>query len=836
MRIRSVLLSTTVCGVLAHFTAGAQEAPQSAEPTRGETAQRAGGIDEIIVTARKRQESVLDVPVVETVLTAQLLEQAQITDLRGVTSRVPGLVLGNSVGTVGTQISLRGIGTSSLDAGIDQSVSLNIDGQQFSQGLAFRSGLFDLAQAEVLRGPQALFFGKNSPGGVIALTTADPGSEAEIIARQSYEFEADESRTELILSGPITDELGVRLAGSYSDAKGFFHNTATALPGTGALQLDDRFGELKSYIVRGTVVWQPTDSFRARFKVNATKDKGDAMELQNVSCPSGTGPSPIVGLQFIGGPKRCVQDRNYEIVGMDPAVFGGVNADGSPGLRYGGRPFNILRQHFEVLDLTYSTDNGIIVTSTSTYYDNKTDVGFNGVMGGEAGPTLFADNTFARHDFTEEVRVQSDRPGAPLNWMLGGFLQEAGMRNRIFLGGNTAVGLPQTLGAGTHNLDISSWSLFGQLRWRPIEVLEIAGGVRYTDEERENNAITRNPLTGAFETVDLPTPKISAKNWSPELTVTYTPTDDLTVFGALKQGYKSGSFSITTPADSVTDKSFGDERVRGGEIGVKSRLLDRTLNVNAAVYYYKYKGLQVGVSQPTGPGNAPVTQTLNAGNSKIYGVDFDAQYQFPVPGLQANLSVNWNKAKFLSLHGVPCYGGQTIALGCDEQFTPGYTLNAGGGVLIPSPRFVAQDASGEVLERAPKWQLNGGLDYEFNVSNGLALALGASAQYSSKYRAALGPRDDFFQKSYTRYNGYLTLKDANDAWELSLIGNNLSNKLRAGYCGVSDFQNSTIFTGFAQTFGQETNPTGKIDDVACAVDPGRQIFLKLTVRPLSWMK
>lgn len=831
MRTKTVLFSAAACTLLTPFC---MVAAQEAASQTASTGNSSAGLDEVIVTARKRQESVLDVPVVETVLTSQLLEQAQITDLRGVTTKVPGLVLGNSVGSIGAQISLRGVGTSSLDSGIDQSVSLNIDGQQFSQGLAFRSGLFDLAQAEVLKGPQALFFGKNSPGGVIALTTADPGDSAEVIARQSYEFEADESRTELIVSGPLSDQLGVRLAGSYADSKGFFDNTATAQPGTGALQLDDRFGKLESYILRGTVVWEPSDAFRARLKLNATKDDGDTGELQIVSCPSGTGPSTVVGLQFIGG---CEQDRNYEIVGMDPAFFGGTNADGSPGLRNGGVPFNTLRQNFEVLDLTYSSDAGIIATSTSTYYDNETDVGFNGVMGGAAGPTLFADNHFTRHDFTQEIRVQSDRPGAPLNWMVGGFLQEAGMRNRIFIGGNTAVGLPETLSAGSHDLDISSWSLFGQLRWRPIEVLEIAGGVRYTDEERKNHAITRNSTTGAFEDVALPTPKISANNWSPEITVTYTPTDDLTVFGAIKQGYKSGSYSITTPADSVTDKSFGDERVRGGEIGLKSRLLERALNLNAAAYYYKYKGLQVGVSQPTGVTGVPTTQTLNAGSAEIYGIDFETQYRFAnVPGLSGNLALNWNKAKFLSLHGVPCYGGQTIALGCDEQYDPDYVIDAGGGVLIASPRYVAQDASGEVLERAPKWQINGGLDHELTVADGMGLALGVSAQYSSKYRAALGPRDDFFQKGYTRYNAYLTLKGSSDAWELSFIGNNLTNKLRAGYCGISDYQNSTVFTSFAQTFGQATNPSGKVDEVGCSVDPGRQLFLKLTVRPLGWIK
>ena len=306
-------------------------------------------------SARRREESVLKVPVVATVLDAQVLEQAQIVDIYGITTKVPGLLAGTSVGTVGTQVSLRGIGTSALDAGIDQSVSLNIDGQQFSQGMTYRSGIFDMAQAEVLRGPQALFFGKNSPGGVIALTTADPGGSAEVIFRQSYETESEENRSELILSGPVTDELGLRIAGSWADSEGAFNNTATAIPGQGGLGPKHKnFGGRESYIVRGTALWQPSEQFRARLKANVTRDESESPPmLQNVSCPVGAGPS-VLGFQFIGGPIPCVQDENYELVDMDPAFFaGGVNQDGSPGLRNGGINFDDIKQHFEVLDLSY---------------------------------------------------------------------------------------------------------------------------------------------------------------------------------------------------------------------------------------------------------------------------------------------------------------------------------------------------------------------------------------------------------------------------------------------------------------------------------------------------
>lgn len=828
MRRRVILLSATAGGLLAQLHAYGADDTSAAQAANGRSG---SGLEEVIVTARKREESVLKVPVVATVLSANAIEQAQIVDLQGVTTKVPGLLVGSSVGTVGTQISLRGIGTSALDAGIDQSVSLNIDGQQFSQGVTFKSGIFDLAQAEVLRGPQALFFGKNSPGGVIALTTADPGASGEVIARQSYEFEAEENRTEIILSGPVSDTLGLRLAASWADSEGYFENTAIAVPGQGGKDPAYRnFGGSENLIVRGTAVWEPTAQFRARLKINHTDDKNKtAQSMQIVSCPNGSGPS-VLGFQFIGGPVSCRQDHAYEVVDMDPAFFGGLNQDGEPGLRNNGVPFDDIEQNFGVLELRYDFANDVTLSSTSTYYDNETDVSFNGVMAGAAGPTLFADNHFTREEFTQELRLESNNV-AGINWMLGGFYQDASMFNRIYVGGNAAIGLPLTLTAGSHDLDISSWSGFGQLRWMVMDDLELAAGVRYTDEERADDAIIYDPVTASYVPVVLPTPKIESANWSPELTATYTPTDTLTLFAAYKQGYKSGSYSITTPFNG-TDNSFGDEKVEGGEVGLKSRLFDHSMSFNVAAYYYKYTGLQVGVSQPAGATGVPVLRTLNAGDSETYGIDLDAAYSFAaVPGLTANVAVNWNEARFLSLHGVPCYGGQTIALGCDESFDPDWV-----GLAGPSPRFTAFDASGEPLGRAPQWQAVGGLDYEVGLGERLTLAIGASVQYSSKYSTVIGDRADYYQDSYTKYNGYITLKSPRDTWELSLIGNNIGDELSAGYCANSDFQNTTVFTAFAQQYGRPTNPGGKTDEVACAVDPGRQIFLRLTIRPMGWIR
>src|SRR5262249_36191994 len=149
---------------------------------------------EIIVTARKRQESILNVPVIETALPQQQLERMGVRDIKDIGKFVPGLNFGNGVGLSGTQLSIRGIGTTTSDPAIEQTIPLNIDGVQMSQGLSFQAGMFDVGQVEVLKGPQSLFYGKGAPGGVISLRTADPTNKFEVIARVGYEFEAHEKR------------------------------------------------------------------------------------------------------------------------------------------------------------------------------------------------------------------------------------------------------------------------------------------------------------------------------------------------------------------------------------------------------------------------------------------------------------------------------------------------------------------------------------------------------------------------------------------------------------------------------------------------------------------
>ncbi len=828
---KSALLAAAAIPAIGIWSAPALAQDAAASDAQGAYVERG----DIIVTARKRQESILKVPVVETVLTAESLAANNVVDIRGITQQVAGLQIGGNVLTVGTQIALRGVGTSSLDAGVDQSVSLNIDGLQLTQGASYDVGMFDMAQVEVLKGPQALFFGKNSPGGVIAIRTADPGDKVEVTANAIYGVEAQSKRGELIYSGPLSDTVGIRLAGMYSDDNGYFFNKATAFPGTGAkTPSSNRYNATEEYILRGTLVWKPSSDVSVRLKVNNTSRRvvGGGSPLGN--CPDGNG-APL-GIPFINPNDNCKVDRTAYIVDVDPVAF--------PDSRNNGTPFLKYVTTFGTLEVNYDLAQGMTLTSTTGYFHHKVDGLLNGVNSGYAGPSLTSDNRFFRRDFTQEVRLQSDWDSS-VNFLLGGFYQDARVRNTVYVAGNTALRLPRTLTAGTNDVGIETYSGFGQLRWKPIETLEIAGGVRYTDEKRHDDASSLTSYFGTPIPITIANPNLRSKNWSPELTITYTPTDDLTVFGALKQGYKSGSFIMTVPATPGDNNSFGDEKVQGGELGLKARMFDRALTLNLAGYYYKYSDLQVGANEAAANG-LPVIKTINAASSKVYGLDFEATYAPPsVPGLSTRLAINYNHARFQKFNNAPCYGGQRVQDGCNLFFSPfpatsatgASQANPGTGAVLVNGLYglyKGQDLSGAPLPKASDWTVTGGVDYEMPAGKDMRVKFGVNGQYTSKFLRGLGRFDGLAgltQPGFAKINANIGIGDNEGGWELAVIGNNLTNKFTAGNC--TTFSASTGQVLLPPLTGGTTRNAAGLDELACIPDRGREVFIRLTLRPTA---
>lgn len=761
-------------------------------------------VEEIIVQARKRDESILRVPVVASAFTQESLEKYQTHDLHAVANRVPGFVMGESVGTVGIQASLRGIGPTSQTATVDQSVSLNIDGLALTQGYAFAAGMFDVGQLEVLKGPQALFYGKNSTAGVISLRSADPTDEFEVIVRGGFEFEAEEKLSELIVSGPVSETLKLRLATRFSDAEGYFRNNGSPIPGLGSLPPRHRkFAPQETLIVRGTALFEPNEFYQARLKLNHVDDRidGSGGDGQVAHCPDGTGGVSPIDIPFLQD-SDCRLNRYTQFGDFDPDFW--------PGIRNKGVPFVDSRQHFGTLEQDFNLTPNLSLTSVTGFYDIKQD---NLIRGdGSSTGIIAADFTFKNQQFTQELRLSSDFD-SPFNFMVGAFYQDGEMTVYNRLRGNTAFSLPPLLESGRHDIDIQSVSAFGQILWQVTEHIELAAGARWTDEERKHRF--RNGLAN-WEEVNLLTPRINADNLSPEFSITYTPTDSLTLFAAYRQGFKSGSFNTVVSANESTRADFGDEKAEGGEIGLKARFFDNSLAVNLAAYHYRYSDLQAGANDLAESG-AILLNTINAASAKVEGIELETVYTpAAVPGLTLHGAVNYNHARYNRFSNAPCGNGQTIAEGCDQLLD------------LATGRYTSQDLSGRPLVRAPDWTASFGFDYERPIGNDMTLAFGSTTGYSSEYYTNLVAQRDFQQDSYFKTSANIALRGPEDKWEVALIGNNLANRITAGTCANANIQNGVIFGG--QLTGGETKGPAGDDEVFCVPERGRELLIRLTWR------
>jgi iron complex outermembrane receptor protein len=203
----------------------------------------------------------------------------------------------------------------------------------------------------------------------------------------------------------------------------------------------------------------------------------------------------------------------------------------------------------------------------------------------------------------------------------------------------------------------------------------------------------------------------------------------------------------------------------------------------------------------------------------VYGAEFELNYSpDTIEGLALHGVVDWTHARFNQLDNTPCYGGQTIAMGCNQQFDTTTGL------------YFAQDASGSRFIRAPDWQVNLGFDYELPVGSDIKLIISNNNHYSSKYLTAIGFRPDYFQDGFFKSDLGLTLQGANDRWEVAVIGKNITDRHTTSNCNNTNAAAGLL--GGQVTGGTTSGPAG-IDEVGCYMDPGRELWLRVTLRPFN---
>jgi iron complex outermembrane receptor protein len=735
-------------------------------------------VDDIVVTARRRDETSISTPVTLSAIGQAQLQGQAIASLDQIARVVPQLIVGNSQSVQGGSITLRGIGSSESNPFADQAVSFSVDGVQIARATVQRMAQMDLAQVAVYKGPQALFFGKNSPAGVVDIQTADPTPRFDSQGSAAYDAEGREWRGEAFVSGPLTDTLGARMAIYGSHMDGNTRNVTLADPVLG--QLRRRAIRDREFAGRLTLKFAPASDFSARFKLsyNRLRTGGPTENQQLIDCPTGSAqlsPGDDCRLNFAVvhpnlGPRFAV---------IDP--------------RYGdGVPFLTQRQWLTSLELDYALSDQFKLTSTTGFYRSSTKYR-DTLNSATVRANLLANyQEFKDTEFSEEVRLASDLDG-PVNFLLGAFYQHSKLYD-VFIAARNAdapVVVANYNNAATQKAD--AFSGFAQVSWNITPTLELSGGGRYSHE--------RKKLAGEIFYLPVRTavPSRSFSDFSPEATITWRPTGETTLYGSYKRGFLSGGFNVSA-VDLTADRSYGQQTIKGPEIGAKLALFDRTLRLNAALYDYDLKGLQV-------QSQVGITQVVtNAGKASVRGAEIDANWSTPVEGLSLTGAFSYNRARY-DIYSASCYAGQTIAMGCN--LNPSAT-----GV------FRAQDLKGRSLARAPEVIASAGLDYEKAVSAQLKARLNLKGTYTSSYYANPSLQAASRQEDYWLVDASFGIGSASGAWDVALIGRNLTNQLYIARA------NDVTFTGSGTGTAQ-----GVLADVSAVPSRGRQIMLRLTIRP-----
>lgn len=796
-------------------TADSEQVTESTDDSAAQEASQGSGLTQIVVTARRREESVQTIPVSVQAISAEEIQQRDLTSLEKIAASTPNFTIARASNGAGAQLTMRGIGSSATSIGIEQSVAIVVDSVYYGQGRVINEGFFDLERVEVLKGPQSLFFGKNATAGVISLTTANPGPDPEFIGRVGYEFAGEKAYAEAIVSQPLTDTLGLRVAIRGSRMwGGYFKNvqennpypttdiaTGITTPHTAMAAATDQPQE-RELIGRVTLQYEPDDRLTVNLKASGSYNRtvGNGWNYSAINCPTGeTAIAPNYPCD--GGFVAHQNDMPADI------------AENYPYARDNGALYNRYRSLAVTGTIEYALDNMTISSITNYNWNNNQfmcDCDF--LSGG-----TWATEDASYDAFSQELRVLTDFD-APVNLMFGALYQKT--KRKFFqavmfsnIEDSTASAANRYVAYSKQSAtDGETLSGYGQVTWEITPTLEATGGVRYIHETKDSwftQPYVNAALTGIFTPEGAPVNGTlygdqTFNDWSPDFTLSWKPTDDLMLFGAYRVAYKSGGYSNSainsalapTPAD---DLIFEPEKGKGFEVGVKSNLLDNQVRANLTYYNFKYTNLQIDYFNAQNFAYV----TYNAGSARTEGVELELEYApYAVPGLNLRGTLNYGKAQYLDFIG-PCYSGQSIAAGC--------TLTSTGQPL--------QDLSGVRTAASPKWTATAGISYETDIASDMKLGTNIDMRYSSSYTGSGFGDPATTQEAYATLDAGIRFGASDDSWQLALIGKNLTDKFYFTGGGTAPLTGS----------GTGTNAAVPGDAIAYAAFP-RTVSLQATIR------
>ena len=628
-RVRHVRAPMTNCAVAlaALLASGAIGGGQAFAQTAAETAVTDGGSSDgdIIVTARRRDESSQNVPLSLSAFGPAQLEAQGVTTVKDLQHLIPGLQYSDR-GTLQTELTIRGVGGDSRNIGIESGVGMYLDGVYIARTSGYNADLADIQQVEVLRGPQGTLYGKNTSGGVINIRTKKPTEKTEGSFYASY-GNYDAIRTQASVSGALADTLFAKVTVATWDRNGYIRNSFD----NADYNNEDRRGG------RVQLRWLASDNLEINANADVTRDR-QRFVLNQMNSPAGAAAPYFTGDRFrMNSDQRNLANRD---------MWGtSITAD-------------------------YTMANDMLLSSITAF--RKIDI----LVYSDIDQTpldLFHSGPFTDKSkmFSQELRIVS--PGDKDFRYVGGlyyFRQDAKGIREVFINGSSAAGASNDAAVLT-----KSYAAYVNADYDITSDLSATGGLRYTIEDKSGRFFQRR--TGLNYNFPNMSRKDKNLSWTGSLKYQFSPR--LTGYGTVSRGYKSGGFNLDTigaPNLIATDLVFGPESVTNFELGLKGRTASNLLRFTAAVFSMQYRDKQVSQFIPTGAASLPSNQVTNAGRARIRGIEGDITLR-PFEGFSLNANGTYLDAKYTRFESAAIVGGVPISYaGNHIERTPKWTASA----------------------------------------------------------------------------------------------------------------------------------------------------------------
>ncbi|MEM7780025.1 MAG: TonB-dependent receptor [Pseudomonadota bacterium] len=758
---RAALLSG--CAAIATIAAPAA-AQDGANTSVAEEASEGQG-NTIIVTARRREERLLDVPVAVTAFGQEDLQKLQAVDLSGLQAVAPNLNLVQGRGSAASaNIFIRGLGQPDALQTFDPAVGIYLDGVYLSRIQGALLNLFDVERIEVLRGPQGTLYGKNTTGGAISIVSRKPDYDEASVAGSALYGSFDQVLLNGYVSTPIVqDSVSFSLAGQWDRRDGIVTDPLT----------ERSFNDRNSLTVRGILRAQPTDTL----EVIASGDYNRQRNELTLGYPT----TPLTQTDFVTGATQLVPAEPF-----GPYDFqASTSFTGDEGQRLDHWGVNVT--------VNWEVSNAITLTSITSWRDLEPDL-FIDIDASEAelGDVFVG---IDQRQFSQELQLKWDTDR--FRGVLGLFYLNENIASRqeafaddLFAAGGIPLTFVRTI---DDEQNTKSYAAFGQATYDVTDRLSVTGGLRYTYEERTydrfTTTISNSPFLDGLDFSfpgDLPAP-LNTDNeadfdaFTPSLTLSFKPDEDSQIYATISRGFKSGGFNgranglndLTQVVDGTPQlvTTFEPETVWTYEAGAKASFLDGRVYLASNVFYSDFRNFQARV----GGGAVASFPVLNAGKLSIWGAELEAVIK-PTRMWTLRTNFGYLDAEYDEFN--------------DGRRPPTFSCNPTGTEVTCEPAF------------APPITFTVATDYRIPVGDLGTVTLGGDARFVDRHFLSVDNRPGLVEPGYWLTNAFVRFDNSSRTWYVQGGVKNLFDELYRTdgqeFSSVGNIQ--TVYFGDPRTF------------------------------------